>query len=664
MKTHKIIYYFLLLLIFTNNLYAKDAMKVLILNSWSPDHYWAQGEVKGIKDALKARHANIQFTSEYISHPRTQGVNTKEYLQSFHQFFDTKYKDKRVKFDIIFVTDDPALNYMLKYHDIYFPNTPVVFSGINNYNPKKMVDKKNIFFGILEAVDYFGTIDIAHKLHPKAKRFYILGDKTSTSQGQIKQIREISPEFPVEFIYLDNLSFEQLSQKLKSLSNNDIVFLLAFYSDSTGKRVNVQEMMSFLNDNVSVPLYSFWKGFIGKGNIIGGKLLSAYDHGQDAVNKFYTTNKQEKSLVKGGNNPYIFDYNQLSKFGIDLQKLPSDAQIINKPFSFYETYKTLVNSIIIFITILIIFLILLLENIRKRKVIERNLKRANNKIEKLNRDLEQKVAKRTFELGQSNDELEQTITNLKQTQEHLIESGKMASLGGLVAGVAHEINTPVGIGVTSSSHFLLITEEIEEKHKMKNMSEEDFEEYLKVSKDLATYINSNLDRTANIIKNFKQVAIDQTTEIKRVFNVLEYINGILISIDHTIKKKDINIEVNCIKDLNINSYPGLFAQSITNLVLNSVRHGFKNKDNGNIIIDVKVEDNNLRLLYKDDGKGISKENLMKIYEPFFTTDRGNGGVGLGLNILYNIVTVNLKGSINCKSEEGHGSTFTIVLPLN
>lgn len=237
---------------------------------------------------------------------------------------------------------------MIKYHDLYFPDTPVVFCGINNYKPEKIKNKKNQFFGILEEVDYLGTLNIAYKLHPKSKKFYFIADQTSTSQSQIAEIKKISSKFPVEFIYLDNLTFEKLSKKLRSLTTEDIVFNLAFYSDSTGKQISLEETLYFLEDNVSVPVYSFWKWLLGRGTIIGGKVLSSYEHGKDAVEIFYTRDEAKKNLVQGGITPYIFDYNQLVRFGIDIQKLPSKTQIINKPFSFYKTYKLLVNGTIAF----------------------------------------------------------------------------------------------------------------------------------------------------------------------------------------------------------------------------------------------------------------------------------------------------------------------------
>ncbi len=655
-------YILLLLLLLSSSTYAEDSMKVLILNSWSPNHNWVKGEVKGIEDALKSRHKRIEFTTEYIDYPRVQGVDKEKYIQAYHQFFNNKYINKKEKFDMVFVTDDPALNYMIKYHDLYFPNTPVVFSGINNYNPKKMIDKKNIFFGVLETVDYYGTLDIAHKLHPQAKRFYILGDKTATSQSQISEIKKISSKFPVEFIYLDNLTFEQLSKQLRSLTKNDIVFLLAFYSDSTGNQLSPQEIMDFLVKNNKAPLYGFWKWLLGRGGVIGGKVLSSYEHGQDAVNRFYMEDKEKRVLVQGGNNPYIFDYKQLVKFDIDIQELPANSQIINKPFSFYETYKPLVIGTTIFITLLLILLGMLLLNIKKRKQLEKKLRKATEDLELLNKDLEYTVEERTHELTQSNDELEQTITNLKQTQTQLIESEKMASLGGLVAGVAHEINTPVGVGLTGVTHFIDINEKIQEDFDNDNMSEDNFKHFLELSHELSTLIHTNLERTAQLVRSFKQIAVDQTTEEKREFNLKDYLESTIISLGNIIKKTNLTININSDENITINSYPGAFSQITTNLIINSINHAYDADKTGIIDINLSKNKNDLILEYIDDGKGISKKNISHIFEPFFTTNRKYGGTGLGLNIIYNIINSQLKGTIECTSELNKGTTFLITLP--
>lgn len=274
------------------------------------------------------------------------------------------------------------------------------------------------------------------------------------------------------------------------------------------------------------------------------------------------------------------------------------------------------------------------------------------------------IESRTNDLEESNDELEHMIHNLKRTQNKLIESEKMASLGKLVAGVAHEVNTPVGIGLTASSHLSFITQELDEKYQKEEMSQKAFESYLKEADKLATLIFTNLNRTSDIIKNFKQVAVDQTSEQKRVFYLKEYTEGIIISIDNIIRKKDINVDIKCDDSISISSYPGLYSQIMTNLVINSIRHGFKGRDNGNITIDIKIEDNKLNIVYMDNGIGISEENLPQIFDPFFTTNREDGGSGLGLNIIYNIITNNLKGTISCNSKINEGVIFRIELPFD
>jgi len=290
--------------------------------------------------------------------------------------------------------------------------------------------------------------------------------------------------------------------------------------------------------------------------------------------------------------------------------------------------------------------------------------KSRNKIINFNKELKQKVQVRTSELEETNDELEQTITNLKNTQYKLIESEKMASLGGLVAGVAHEINTPIGIGLTGITHFIDLNNNIKTDYENKNVSEEDFKNFLDTSANLADQIHSNLERTAHLVRSFKQVAVDQTDEKRRLFNFNEYIHEILMSLTSIIKKTNLKIIVTCDSDLEIQSYPGAFSQIFTNLIINSINHAYSPKQRGEITIKVLIENSELHIAYHDDGKGIQDKELSKIFDPFYTTNRENGGTGLGLNVIYNIVTHMLNGSLICTSQLDKGTTFTIKIPLN
>jgi len=296
------------------------------------------------------------------------------------------------------------------------------------------------------------------------------------------------------------------------------------------------------------------------------------------------------------------------------------------------------------------------------KIMEKEIQdriKVQEEIKLLNEQLEQKVFDRTKELEASNRELQVTFNNLTNTQDQLIHSEKMASLGGLVAGVAHEINTPVGMGLTGITHFLDISKKIKQLYIDDDMSEEEFEEYLNTSNDLANSINANLVRAADLIKSFKQVAVDQSSEAKRIFNLNVYIQEVLVSLRNFTKKTKINIVVECPTTIKINSYPGSFSQIITNLVMNSLHHGYNPGEKGIINIIMKLEGNSLMMKYTDDGKGIRKEDLPRIYDPFYTTNREDGGSGLGMNILYNIVTTSFNGKIECISAENEGVSFLI-----
>ncbi|MFA7083879.1 MAG: ATP-binding protein [Arcobacteraceae bacterium] len=288
---------------------------------------------------------------------------------------------------------------------------------------------------------------------------------------------------------------------------------------------------------------------------------------------------------------------------------------------------------------------------------EVNAKRiAQLEIRHLNENLEKKVEERTLALKQSMEKLE-------RTQEHLIESEKLASLGGLVAGVAHEINTPVGLSLTGITHFSDMTSKLKKEYEDQNLSEEEFKHYIDVSYSLAHTIRLNLEKTAQLVKSFKQVAVDQSIEEKREINLHTYIEEVILSLQNKLKQLKVDVEMHCPKELKILTYAGDISQILTNLIVNSLIHGFDKSMDKKIVIDAKIENYNVVIVYKDNGKGIKKEHLKKIYEPFFTTNREGGGTGLGLNIIYSLVNKKLKGTIVCESEEGEGATFTITIPL-
>jgi len=259
--------------------------------------------------------------------------------------------------------------------------------------------------------------------------------------------------------------------------------------------------------------------------------------------------------------------------------------------------------------------------------------------------------------------VEQRTSTLKSAQKQLIESEKMASLGELVAGVAHEINTPVGVGVTAASFLKDETNNINKKYISNSMTKADFDEYLTCSLQTTDMIFSNLQRATELVKSFKQVAVDQTVEEHRLFSVISYIEEVLLTLHPRLKKTHHTIEVSGERGVEIDSYPGSFSQIVTNLIMNSVIHAFDDEDAGHISIHIERSEDQVILTYTDNGVGVDEENLAKIFDPFFTTKRGFGGTGLGMHIVYNLVTQQLKGVIKCESHLGKGIKFIITIPV-
>ena len=298
---------------------------------------------------------------------------------------------------------------------------------------------------------------------------------------------------------------------------------------------------------------------------------------------------------------------------------------------------------------------------------------AENQIRELNRTLEQKVQDRTMELSAVNEELiatnqelyamneEITTVNeqLVNMQKFLVESEKMAALGGLVAGVAHEVNTPLGIGLTAASHLSDISNELLEIGKTRPLTDQDVISYLEDIEKASGIIVKNLNRAAQLIQSFKQLSVDQSTEPKRQFDIGAYIEEILVSLSPTLKKTQINISSSCSEQIIIYGYPGAIAQIITNLVMNSLKHAFRPGESGQITIFVTRNNQMVQIVFTDDGTGIEESTLNKIFDPFFTTNRAGGGTGLGLSIVYSLVTQLYEGSIRCESKPGSGTTFII-----
>jgi len=378
----------------------------------------------------------------------------------------------------------------------------------------------------------------------------------------------------------------------------------------------------------------------------------------------FEKNKNQSYFYETGNNLEKFDF--IGKLEIKESCLLCHAQQgyeigdirggirISIPTQIYEKSIFLANKVnqelkwVVYVVSFFIILLfyILISTISKRK----------DDVEKLNKNLEKKVLIRTKKL-------EKNYRQLKETQEELIQAEKLSSLAEMVAGVAHEINTPIGMALTDISYLNEETKGLLELYKKDLMTEKLFNEYLDQVEESSDLVTINLKRGANLIKSFKQVAVDQSSDEDRDFNVKENIHEIILSLNNVLKRTQHTIEIDINESLSINSNPGAFSQILTNFIMNSVIHGFENKEEGIIEIIIGERDSSLYFTYKDNGKGMNKKAQTKIFDPFYTTKRHKGGSGLGMHIIYNIITKKFNGTIKVESQINQGIKFTIVIPL-
>ncbi len=275
------------------------------------------------------------------------------------------------------------------------------------------------------------------------------------------------------------------------------------------------------------------------------------------------------------------------------------------------------------------------------------------------------IAKRKTEeeLRTSKEKAEAALLELNAAQQNLIDAERLAALGGLVAGVAHEVNNPIGISLTVASSFARRTEAFEQELKSNQLRRSKLDEFVQSSRDAAQQLVANLHRAGELIQSFKQVAVDRSHAERRQFSLSEATDQIVASLRPVLKKSAIKLSVDVPEGLLIDGYPGSYGQILTNLFLNAANHAFADGRSGAINITARPRgSDDVEIIFADNGAGMTPDVQRQAFDPFFTTRRNEGGTGLGLHIVYNLVTQQLGGRMVLESRVGQGTTFRIIMP--
>ncbi|TYK65199.1 sensor histidine kinase [Colwellia echini] len=262
----------------------------------------------------------------------------------------------------------------------------------------------------------------------------------------------------------------------------------------------------------------------------------------------------------------------------------------------------------------------------------------------------------------TNKDLKNSIMELSKAQDRLLEAEKMSSLGQLSAEVSHEINTPIGISITSISYLADILNKLQQDINEQKLSKRTIDTFIENAQHSVALLLNNLQRAAELIASFKQVAVDQTNDKIRLISVAKYLDEIIQSLHPKLKKTNHHVKVDCDPHIEIYTHPGAIAQIVINLIINSITHGFADINRGIISIKISAEAQRLVMIYQDNGVGVSPDQLEKLFMPFYTTKADKGNTGLGTHIIQNLVIDTLNGSIDANSTLGEGLSYRITFP--
>jgi GAF domain-containing protein/ABC-type uncharacterized transport system substrate-binding protein len=379
--------------------------QVLILHSYHTGYKWTDDVNRGILDYLANEVEDIEIQIEYMD---TKRIFDEQYLQYLYETY--KYKFQHRQFDVIISSDDNAFDFLLDHRDELFPNTPVVFSGVNFFDPARLVGHDN-FTGVNEAADIRSGLDLAFDLHPDAKRVIVINDSTTTGIKVHEEIMKVVPNYEsrARFVLIEYSDMQNIQTVVHSLSPGDFVFYTLFFRDKNGQFYEYDESILSIVESSSVPVYGTWDFSLGFG-IVGGMLTSGYYQGETAAKLAQRILAGEDAdnipVVMESPNRYMFDYEVLQAWDIPLSSLPPDSIFINNPPTFYERYKWGIwGGSIVLAALVLIILILTSANIRRRRA-EAALRVSNRELQAMRDSLEERVLERTMTLNQRSSQLE------------------------------------------------------------------------------------------------------------------------------------------------------------------------------------------------------------------------------------------------------------------
>ena len=353
-------------------LHANENKDILLLQSYHKGYKWSD-DISRVIEKNFLEKENIFLSTVYMD---TKRIDTKEYLEKFYQYYKERFSHN--KFDVVMVADNSALEFVQEYYEELFFNVPIVFLGINNFNPL-MIKGLNQVSGVVENVDVEKNIDLILSLHPQLDKILIINEKSVTGDAMRKEMDIVAPKYTnhITIEHIDSMDMEEIEAKTKSLGKNSVILWVLLFKDKTGKFFTYKENLKQIRKISQVPIYGLWDFYLEYG-IVGGFLTSANSQAEAAckiVDQIFAGKKANTiPIVETSPNRYIFDYHELKTYKINIPPTLNHYEIMNKPFSLYEEYKSVIWLFISILSAVLMIVIFLMQNVRKRKHSEMALK--------------------------------------------------------------------------------------------------------------------------------------------------------------------------------------------------------------------------------------------------------------------------------------------------
>lgn len=584
----------------------KESDTILILNSYDPQFYWTKDELDGIRSVLDRTEKRYRILVENLD---ADDFPDKKHLENVAADLEFKYRKHNKNIVGIIATDDPAFDFLLQYRERIFPNVPVALSGINKFSSGDSRREEH-YSVVVEKVDYKETLEAFFKLMPKVERLYVVHDSSVSALGQARELKTLIRSYGKTFTFVSDFSFQQLARELQALGERDAVVRLAFSRDRLGTVLSFNDAMAFLRENARVPILSFWAGTLGRG-VLGGKLLSGKSQGEAAAKLLINQlNGMPFVPVTASENEFVYDYNELKRFGIQLSQLPEGSRVENKPETFFDRYKWLTVGAMAILLTLVLLVAYLARMIIRQRVTERALREATEKAQSAN------SAKSSF-----------------------------------LANISHELRTPLN-GILGLTEVFLL-------ERRSSLTTDYATSVQEMGKHLLTLINDLLD--------IAKVEAGKIEFERLPFAPQRVLEEVVECLSDRAHAKGLRLTLS-----NLGATTRIVcgdAVRFRQIAFNLIENGIKYTKSGYVRVELKFEnagqeDVRVTLSVHDTGIGMKPEFRDRLFVPFTQAEEGHSreyrGAGLGLSIIKKIIDA-LGGGIKIESRDGEGTHVEVQL---